>query len=166
MLVYLARHGIAVSRTDPTSPADAARPLTPKGVEKTMEVARGLAELRVHPSVLITSPLLRAVQTAEIFAEALGFPVTRLRRSDSLTPESKPALLFAELARLKAREVMCFGHAPHLDNIIASATAGKALAFTQLKKAGVALLEFDSFEPPKAVLCWLYTPKILRRLAR
>lgn len=166
MLLYLVRHGIAVSKTDPTSPADAARPLTPKGVEKTMEVARGLAELRVHPSVLISSPLLRAVQTSEIFAEALGFPVTRLRRSDALTPESKPALLFAELARLKAREVMCFGHAPHLDNTIAAATAGKAPAFTQLKKAGVALVEFESFEPLKALLCWLCTPKVLRRLAR
>lgn len=166
MLVYLVRHGIAVSRTDPTSPADAARPLTPKGIEKTTEVARGLAELRVHPSMLMTSPLLRAVQTGEIFAEVLGFPVTRLRRSDSLAPGSKPALLFAELAHMKARAVMCFGHAPHLDDTIAAATAGKSPAFTQLKKAGIALLEFDSFEPPKALLCWLYTPKVLRRLTR
>jgi phosphohistidine phosphatase len=165
MLVYLVRHGIAVSRNDPTSPADTARPLTPKGIEKTMEVARGLAELGVHPSVLISSPLLRAVQTGEIFAEALGFPVTRLRRSESLAPESKPAMLFAELGRMKAREVMCFGHAPHLDQTIAAAV-GKGPAFTQLKKAGVALLEFDSFEPAKASLLWLCTPKMLRRLAR
>ena len=167
MLLYLVRHGIAVSRTDPTSPADAVRPLTPKGVEKATEVAHGLAELRVRPSVLITSPLLRAVQTAEIFAEVLGFPVTRLRRSDSLAPESKPAMLFAELARMRAREVMCFGHAPPLERPSAAATtAGKSPAFTQLKKAGVALLEFDSFEPPKALLCWLYTPKVLRGMAR
>ncbi|MDE3136799.1 MAG: histidine phosphatase family protein [Acidobacteriota bacterium] len=163
MLVYLVRHGIAVSRNDPTSPADAARPLTPKGIEKTMEVARGIAELRAHPTVMISSPLLRAVQTGEIFAEVLGFPVTRLRRSENLAPEAKPAALFAELARLKAKEVMCFGHAPHLDETIAAAV-GKGPAFTQLKKAGVALLEFDSFEPPKALLCWLYTPKALRKL--
>jgi phosphohistidine phosphatase len=166
MLVYLVRHGVAVSRNDPTSPADAARPLTPNGIEKTTEAARGLAELGVHPSVMLSSPLLRAVQTGEIFAEVLEFPVTRLRRSESLAPESKPAMLFAELARMKAREVMCFGHAPHLDETIAAATTGKGPAFTQLKKAGVALLEFDSFEPPKALLCWLYTPKVLRRLVR
>jgi phosphohistidine phosphatase len=166
MLLYLVRHGIAVNKTDPTSTADPVRPLTPKGVEKTAEVARGLARLGASPSFFISSPLLRAVQTAEIFAEALEFPVTRVRRSESLAPESKPALLFAELARLKAREVICFGHAPHLDHTIASATAGKAASFTRLKKAGVALLEFDSFVPPKALLCWLYTPKVLRRLER
>jgi phosphohistidine phosphatase len=166
MHVYLVRHGIAVSSTDPASPADPERPLTPRGVEKAAEAARGIAELGIHPSLLLTSPLLRAVQTAEIFAEALGFPVTRLRRSDSLTPESKPALLFAELARVRAREVMCFGHAPHLDHTIAAATAGKAAGFTRLKKAGVALLEFESFVPPRALLSWLYTPKVLRRLSR
>lgn len=166
MLLYLVRHGIAISKTDPACPADAARPLTPKGVEKTGEVARGLAKLHVRPSVLMASPLLRAVQTGEIFAEALGMSPNRVRRSESLTPPSKPALLFAELGRMKAREVMCFGHAPHLDNTIAAATGGRAGAFTHLKKAGVALLEFDSFDPVRALLSWLYTPKVLRRLAK
>ncbi len=164
MLLYLVRHGIAVSRTDPAGPPDAARPLTPEGMEKTAAVAQGLTKLHIRPTVLISSPLLRAVQTAEIFAEALEFPLTRVRRSDSLRPESKPRLLFAELARIRADEVMCFGHAPHLDKTIAAAATAKEIPFTQLKKAGVALLEFHSFAPPRALLSWLYTPKILRRL--
>lgn len=164
MLLYLVRHGIAASKTDPTSPPDAERPLTPEGVEKTATAARGLAELHIRPSVLISSPLLRATQTAEIFAGVLGFPTTRIRRSDNLTPQSKPLLFFAELAQMRAREVMCFGHAPQLDETIAAATS-RGPAFTRLKKAGVALLEIESFQPPKALLCWLYTPKVLRRLA-
>jgi phosphohistidine phosphatase len=164
MLLYLVRHGIAASKTDPASPPDAERPLTPKGIEKTTTAARGLAELHIRPSVLISSPLLRAIQTAEIFAEALGFPITRIRRSDNLAPQSKPLLFFAEVAQMRAREVMCFGHAPHLDEAIAAATS-RGPAFTQLKKGGVALLDIESFEPPRALLCWLYTPKVLRRLA-
>lgn len=165
MRLYVVRHGIALSKTNPTCPEDAARPLTPEGIEKTTQVAEGLAGLHFRPSVLVSSPLLRAVQTAEIFAEALEFPLSRIRRTDSLMPESNPAEFLAELGKLRAREVMCFGHAPHLDKTIALATAGQSRVFTQLKKAGVALLEFESFSPPKALLCWLGAPKLLRRLA-
>jgi phosphohistidine phosphatase len=165
MKLYLVRHGIAVERTDPACPADPARPLTPKGETKTRQVARGVAKLGIHPQLMLTSPLLRAVQTAEIFCEALGCNVSRLRRSDSLLPESRAAALLGELARLKIKDVMCFGHAPNLDAVIAWAS-GRAQPFTQLKKTGVAHLEVDSFDPAKATLRWLCSPRILRRLAR
>jgi phosphohistidine phosphatase len=163
MQLYLVRHGVAVSREDPACPAEPDRPLTPKGVTKTRAVALGLGELGVRPQAFLTSPYLRAVQTAEIFCEALEFPVTRLRRTDALMPESKPALLFPELAHLRADEVICFGHAPNLDRVIGYA-AGRGAPFTALKKAGVALLELDSVEPPKGMLVWLCNSRILRRL--
>ncbi|HEV2385964.1 MAG TPA: histidine phosphatase family protein [Candidatus Acidoferrales bacterium] len=165
MLLYLVRHGVAVPHDDPSCPPDPERPLTPKGFARTKEAARGLAELGVHPRVMVTSPLLRAVQTAEIFCEVLDFSVTKLRRSEALTPASKPALFFAELARLKGAEVMCFGHAPNLDEVIALA-AGRGNVFTALKKAGVALLELESIDPPKGLLASLYNPRILRLLAK
>lgn len=165
MQLYLVRHGVAIDRTDPACPADQVRPLTPKGETKTRQVARGAAELDIHPQVMLTSPLLRAVQTAEIFCEVLGFNVSRLRRTDSLLPESRPAALMGELARLKVKGVMCFGHAPNLDAVIASA-CGRGQPFTQLKKAGIANLEMDSFEPPKAKLRWFCNPKMLRDLGR
>lgn len=165
MQLYLVRHGIAIDRTDPACPTDHARPLTPKGATKARQAARGLAELGVRPQLMLTSPLLRAVQTAEIFGEVLGCNVSRLRRTDSLLPESRPAALMAELARLKVKGVMCFGHAPNLDAVIAWAS-GRGQPFTQLKKSGAALLEVDSFEPPKAKLQWLCNPKMLRYLGR
>jgi phosphohistidine phosphatase SixA len=114
---------------------------------------------------MFTSPLLRALQTAEIFCQVLDFPVSRLRKTDALIPDSKPALLFGELARVRAAQVMCFGHAPNLDEVIALA-AGRGHSFTGLKKAGVALLDMESVEPPKGLLVWLYNPRILRRLAK
>lgn len=165
MKLYIVRHGIAIDRTDPACPPDAARPLTPKGEAKTRSAARGLEELEIRPQVMLTSPLLRAVQTAEIFCEVLGYNVSRLRRTDQLLPESKPAGLFGELARLKVKEVMCFGHAPNVDAVIAAA-CDCSHAFTQLKKSGVALLEFGSFDPPKALLQWIYNPGILRQIKR
>lgn len=165
MRLYLVRHGIAIDRTDPNCPADPARPLTPKGEARTRSVARGLAELGVRPQMTMSSQLLRAVQTAEIFCDVLGLNVSRLRRTDSLLPQSKPTALLNELARLKAQEVMCFGHAPNLDAIIAAAS-GSGQVFTQLKKSGVALLEIESFQPPRVILQWLYNPRILRRLGR
>ena len=73
MILYLVRHGIAVDRNDPKSPPEPERPLTAKGVQKTRAAALGLQALGAKPDVLITSPYVRAAQTAEIFAEALGF---------------------------------------------------------------------------------------------
>ncbi|HVB33416.1 MAG TPA: histidine phosphatase family protein [Patescibacteria group bacterium] len=165
MQLYLVRHGLAIDRTDPACPADPARPLTPKGEARTRQVARGLAEIGIRPQVMMTSPLLRAVQTAEIFCEVLGCTVSRLRRTDNLMPDSKPAALLGELARMKVRDLMCFGHAPNLDVVIA-ASSGRGQTFTQMKKSAVALLEIESFEPPRALLRWLYNPRILRRLGR
>ena len=163
MILYLVRHGLAVDPTDPTSPPDPERPLTPKGIEKTRAAARGLRELGVGPDVMITSPYLRAAQTAEIACETLGFPRDKIRRSDALKPGANPAELFKELGRIRAKETMCFGHAPHLDQVVGYAL-GLRTVVTALKKAGVACLDVDSFAPPRAQLVWLCQPKMLRDL--
>ena len=115
MILYLVRHGIAVDRTDPKSPAEAERPLTARGVQKTRSAALGLRALGAKPDVLITSPYVRAAQTAEIFAEALGFSLEKIRVSESLKPAENPADILKEISHLQAKEVACFGHAPHLD---------------------------------------------------
>jgi phosphohistidine phosphatase len=163
MIVYLVRHGIAVDRADPKSPPEAERPLTAKGVQKTRSAALGLCALKTRPEVLITSPYVRAAQTAEIFAEALGFALDKIRVSEALKPAADPTDIVKELSQLKAKEAMCFGHAPHMDRLIEH-LAGAAGAFTELKKAGVACLEKTSGQS-RWHLLWLVTPKILRGLA-
>ncbi len=163
MLLYLVRHGVAVDRTDPECPADPERPLTRKGIEKTRAAMLGLRAQGIEPDVLITSPFLRAAQTAEIAAESLRYPRDKIRRSDSLKPGAEPAELWKELARLRSKEVICFGHAPNLDLVIASALGARSTV-TSLKKAGVACVELDSVAPPKGRLAWLFPPKILRML--
>src|SRR5271156_3075045 len=118
MILYIVRHGIAVDRTDPKCPPEAERPLTAKGVQKTRSAALGLKAMGAKPDVLITSPFVRAAQTAEIFAEALGFAPEKIRVSDTLKPGENPAEILKEIVRLKAKELACFGHAPHLDLMI------------------------------------------------
>ena len=161
MILYIVRHGLAVDRTDPKAPAEAERPLTAKGVQKTRAAALGLAELKVKPDVLISSPFVRAAQTAEIFAETLGYSVNKIKASDALKPTANPADIMKVATRLRAKEVMVFGHAPHLDNLAAHLIGSRV--FTELKKAGVACFEHTP-ATGKWNLRWLVTPKMLREI--
>jgi phosphohistidine phosphatase len=164
MRVYLVRHGVAVDRDDPNCPSDPERPLTPKGMKKTHAAALGLFALGVKPDVMLTSPWLRAVQTAEIFSEVIGFSSNKIVRTDALKGNSTPAELLRELAKLKAKEVMCFGHEPHLHLVIGQILHTSA-RITELKKAGVACLDLERISPPQGLLIALYPPKPLRLLA-
>src|SRR5206468_11915276 len=86
MQLYIVRHGIAVDREDPKCPPDPERYLTEEGVEKTKQVAKGVAALGVTGDLFLTSPYVRAVQTAEIFASELGYAKQKIRRTDLLLP--------------------------------------------------------------------------------
>ena len=163
MILYLVRHGIAVDPSDPQSPSEPERPLTAQGVQKTRAAALGLQALKVKPDILITSPYVRAAQTAEIFAETLGFGVAKIRTHDALKPAGNPADITKEIIRLRANEVMCFGHAPQLDQMIAHLVGIRGV-FTELKKAGVACLEHTATHG-KWTLRWILTPRMLRQLA-
>lgn len=163
MLLYLIRHGIAIDRSDPKSPPEAERPLTAKGVQKTRAAALGLAELGAKPDVFLSSPYVRAVQTAEIFAEAFGFSPEKIRFTEALKPAANPAEIVKEIQRIRAKEIACFGHAPHMDLAIAHLSGARAV-FTELKKAGAACFE-HSAPHGRWLLRWLVSPKILRDLA-
>jgi phosphohistidine phosphatase len=166
MELYIVRHGIAIDREDPKSPADPERYLTEEGIAKTKQVAKAIAALGVTPEMFISSPYVRAMQTAEIFADALEYAKTKIRQSNALLPGAEPALFFRELAKDKqAATVFCFGHAPHLDGLVA-AGVGVKHPITSMKKAGVALLELKRVSPPSGQLLWLVTPKLLRRTAK
>ena len=164
MLLCIVRHGIAIDREDPKSPSDPERYLTPEGLLKTREVARGFASLKISPDVFLSSPYVRAMQTAEIFAEEVKFSKSKIKQTDLLLPGADAAAFFRELQRASRSEEssICFGHAPHLDELIAFALGSKK-DLTQMKKAGVACLELTRISPPSGGLAWLSTPKILRK---
>jgi phosphohistidine phosphatase len=166
MQLYIVRHGIAVDREDPKCPADPERFLTNEGIEKTREVAQGVAEVAAVPDLMMASPYLRAVQTAEVFAAVLEYSKQRIRKSDLLLPGAEPLQLFRELAKDKdLSTVFVFGHAPHLDDLIATGIGTKH-HISSLKKAGVALVELKRLVPPSGELVWLATPKLLRKAGK
>ena len=166
MRIYVVRHGIAIDRDDPKCPPEAERYLTPEGIEKTKQVARGVAELGTSADLLLSSPYVRAMQTAEIFAGALGYSKQKIRRTDLLLPGADAGLLFRELAKDKdSAEVFLFGHGPQVDDIVALALGAKNPC-TALKKAGVALLQLKRVSPPHGEMVWLATPKMLKKAAK
>ena len=164
MQLYIVRHGIAIDREDPECPPEAERYLTEEGVERSRQVAKGVVALGAHADLMISSPLVRAMQTAAIFAKALDYPEHKIRHTESLLPGAEPAALLRELAREKnASSVFCFGHAPHVDALLA-ATAGAQRHITAMKKAGVAFVELKRVSPPNGQLVWLVIPKFFRRI--
>jgi phosphohistidine phosphatase len=166
MQLYIVRHGIAIVREDSKCPPDPERYLTEEGIEKIKQVAKGIATLEATPDLMLSSPYVRSMQTAEIFAGALGYPKQKIRRSNLLLPGADPLQFFRELAKDKQSSVVfCFGHAPHLDDVIATALGAKH-HLTALKKGGVALLDLKRISPPGAQLVWLAPPKLLRKAGK
>src|SRR5260370_40834456 len=90
MQLYIVRHGIAIDREDPKCPPDPERYLTKEGVEKTTQVAKGMAALRGTADLFLTSPYLRAAQTAELFASALEAASKQIRTPVSQAPGPAP----------------------------------------------------------------------------
>ena len=163
MQLYIVRHGIAIDREDPKSPPEAERYLTEEGIEKTKQVAKGVAALGISADLLVSSPYVRAMQTAEIFASALEYAKQKISKSEALLPGAEPGAFFRELVKQKdASSVFCFGHAPHVDEWLATAVGVKH-PITEMKKAGVALVELKRVSPPSGQLIWLITPKLLRK---
>jgi phosphohistidine phosphatase len=159
LLLHVLRHGIAIGRDDPGCPAEEERFLTPRGVRRTREAARGLRVAGVRPDLVFTSPFRRAMQTAEIAAEELRCPAELIVTED-LLPGADPRRFLAVLAQRSEKSVIAAGHAPHVDLLVAAALG--VPPFTALRKAGVACVETG--EAP--VLHWVLEPRQLRALAR
>ncbi len=164
MLLTIVRHGIAISREAPDCPADPERFLTEIGLERTRLAMEGLKRLGVEPDAILSSPYLRARQTAGIAAAALGFDPARIGVTEALLSGAAPARLLEELGAASIPSVLCCGHAPHVDHLISFAV-GAPEPFTAMKKAGAAVLEIDPGYPGRGQLVWLAPSRMLRKLA-
>jgi phosphohistidine phosphatase len=157
MELYLLRHGIAAD-VGPEGSGDAGRPLTEEGIDKLKEAVRGLRRLGVRPDVLLTSPLVRARQTAEIVRRAFGLDV---RPAEALAPGCDLARLADLLGEYRSAErVMIVGHEPDFSSLIGDLTGGSRV---QLKKAGLARVDLESVDTGAGTLIWLLPPVVLRK---
>jgi phosphohistidine phosphatase len=162
--LYLVRHAIAAVRGGEW-PDDTQRPLTARGVSRFEAAVRGLRALGVEIDVIVTSPLVRARQTADLLAAGLpGAPV--VRTLDALAPGHEPRAVVAQLARTaRRRRVALVGHEPDLGELAAHLIGvDRALPF---KKGGVCRIDLESLAPRRAgTLVWFVPPKLLRGMAR
>jgi phosphohistidine phosphatase len=168
MNLYLMRHGVALSREDLGIESDAERTLSPKGMKRMRRVARGMARLGIPFSTLLTSPLIRARQTADIVAAALGLE-SELQEISGLAPESSVESLLFGLTRFQNREhILLVGHQPLLTDTasyLLSGKSGVSLALP-LKKGGLCRIETDALPATsRGTLHWLLTPKQLRLMS-
>jgi phosphohistidine phosphatase len=163
--LYIMRHGIAVMRGATALLDDAKRPLTPEGKQKMRGVASGLVRMGFDVDCIVTSPLVRAVETAEIIGELLSSKPP-LEFCDALRPGGSGEALIAFLAkRPKCRRVLVVGHEPDLGELAARLIGAGRNARMPFKKGGCCLITFNEF-PPKSPgrLVWWLTPRILRKL--
>jgi phosphohistidine phosphatase len=164
MNLYLMRHGIAVAANQPGMESDSERPLTPKGVKRMRRAARGLRRLGISFDTILTSPLVRARQTAEIVAEILGLE-GQLEEISELAPERSVDHLISGLTRFHDREhLLLVGHNPLLIRAFSFLISGKDNLEIELKKGGLGCIETDALPPSgPGTLHWFLTPKQLRR---
>ena len=153
MQLYFLRHGEA-DWPGWTKPDDE-RPLTDFGKKETRQVAKFLSRLKVKPDLIVTSPLPRALQTAEAAAEHLK---AKLCQDEALEPGFGISELSTVLKRHRSKVLMLVGHEPDFSSVISALTGG----FIKMSKAGVALIDIDP-ETEKGRLLWLFPPKFARR---
>jgi len=164
MNLYILRHGIAVERGTPGFKMDADRPLTPKGRRQLRQVANSLGKMDLRFDLILSSPFLRARQTAETVAKSLKLKKS-LAFSDELTPDGDPKGLIRQLNELKPApgNVLLVGHEPYLSQFIARLISRGSDVAIDFKKGGLCKLETDSLRFGRcARLIWLLTPKQMK----
>jgi phosphohistidine phosphatase len=170
MQLLVIRHAIADDRETfaRTGRSDDLRPLTEEGRDKMRRAAGGLRTIAPGVAILGTSPLVRARETAEIVAPAVG--VKRVETVEALRPERRYEelvdWLLVRSPQAGSGAIAVVGHEPHLSGLVTWLMTGGSDSRLELKKGGACLLEFS--KPPsagEAMLLWLLTPSQLRRLA-
>jgi len=161
------RHGPAVERGARGFEDDSARPLTPKGRRQMRKTVAALKKVGMDFDLILSSPLVRARQTAEIVASGLGRK-QRLRLSKALAPGSPAAFLLRQLEREKParKRILLVGHEPDLSRLASLLVAGGPHLQLEFKKGGLCKLEAEKLRAAKcALLAWLLTPKQMKLMA-
>lgn len=156
MRLYLFRHGPAGIKKE-WKGSDAQRPLTDLGVEVTRRVAERLAAVGIDPDAIITSPYVRASQTAALLAAALGGPEPL---DDDLL---SPGFSAQDLAKLIERhpdapELVLVGHDPDFSALIRELTGARV----KLRKGGIARIDLKHPSSLEGILIWLAPPRLVR----
>src|SRR5262245_18159415 len=137
MEIYILRHGIAVERGTPGYKKDSDRPLTKDSEDKLHQITEAILAIDLKFDIILSSPYVRAQQTAQIVAAELDQEVTF---TDSLIPGGNPLELIGEINDEKPQRVLLVGHEPDLSQLISLLVSGGTEATIELKKGGLCKL--------------------------
>jgi len=161
--IYFLRHGQADWPN--WDKPDEERPLNKKGIKETRKVAKFLGQLGIIPDIILTSPLPRALETAQIAARELEVPIMEV---PALMPCSTPEGVFEMVAKYGEKSTMLVGHEPDFSNLVGALTGARL----KLAKSGVARVDLESGEERgqeqeessgwKGKLIWLIPPKLVK----
>jgi len=160
--LYLIRHGVAAERGD-EYPDDSKRPLTAGGISRLRKEAKALDALGLGFDHIITSPLVRTKQTADVFAESLKSKPS-VSTSDALAPAGTPAAVIQELGKhVKKGRIALVGHEPNIGELAARLIGARVPM--EFKKGAICRIDFETV-PPKGTgqLRWFVTAKMLRSI--
>ena len=162
--LYVIRHGLAEERGD-AWPDDSKRPLTDEGMSRIRKAARALARIGVTIEVVLTSPLVRARQTAEQLAAGLD-PRPSMVNVDSLAPDGSYAAVIADLEKHGRKcRIALVGHEPMIGELAARFIGSRHPI--EFRKGAVCRIDLEDLPPAgPGELRWYLTPKILRALKK
>jgi phosphohistidine phosphatase len=157
MEIYFLRHGDA-GRAEEWKGSDAERPLSREGAARMEKESEAIARLRPSLDAVLTSPLVRARQTAEIVAKKL-----RLMKALVVEDRLAPGFAMNELAKIleerrSSRGLLLVGHEPDFSRVISACTGGSRV---DCKKGSLIRVDIDDPASPKGVLVWLLPPRAL-----
>ena len=167
MQLLIIRHAVAEDKEAyaATGQDDSLRPLTKAGRKKMRAVAAGLRGIAPSVNVIATSPVVRAVETADIVAEAFKRPESH--KIEALIPDRAPSQFVDWLHTIESPDVVAaVGHEPHLGRLISWLVSARKQSWVELKKGGACLLDLGTAPSAgTARLLWALTPGQLRALA-
>ena len=162
MDLLIIRHAIALERDRHRWRDDGARPLSPAGIRRARKAAAGLKQFSKSPDRLLTSPLVRARQTAQILTEVAGWP--QAEEVPQLSPGEPALAVLTLLGKDRSKLVAVVGHQPGLGALLTTCLLGNGRALPiEMKKNAIACVSFEgSPRAGRAALKWLATPRMLR----
>ncbi len=162
--IYLVRHAVAAER-GPKYPDDRLRPLTPEGVKRFRQSVKGLSKFGVEIDQVLTSPLVRARDTATLLASALK-PKPPIEEIEALAPGGRHvAIVEAIKASAKRhRRLALVGHQPDLGEFTARLLGSRG--GVEFRKGAICLIDVDSATPGgPGTLRWFLPPRALRAIS-
>ena len=161
MKIYLMQHGPNLSKDE-----DPEEPLSPGGKKQVSKAAKAIKRMGLQFDVIIASPKKRSRQTAELVAEAVGFPVEGIVETEKVKAMTPAEEAIAYLAQFEDKDsILIAGHLPSLAEVASALLTSGSRATIQFERGGIGRIDVDTLPTNEGKLRWYLTPAQLELMA-